>query len=201
MIDSKLVFDLLPVLAVLPKLLQVEKLILDLKLTSWRLRGLPPLWPKSLKVIEMFCRNWTIPFAIPGLHHIVHLCRRTSPFPYNTTSPWKGSCNDSGSGQENAEEWGYKMEVMSTLKWMANSIIMCSMREKNEGTKMSTWEIRVKYGGKDKVEWAEEKVVEMLEAAGLGGVGDDEIVSEGGMRIDRFKIVVDDEASDRIDLM
>lgn len=77
---TPLAFDPLPIMASLLKLLNVKRLALDVRHLSWRMRGLATLWDE-LEVIEMYCSNWTIPFAIPGIHHIIHI----RPFLHSST--------------------------------------------------------------------------------------------------------------------
>lgn len=64
----------------LPRLLLCERLIIDTRVYSWRISTIPPLWPQSLRVVELQCRNWTCPFIAPGIHHVIHLSQLASPF-------------------------------------------------------------------------------------------------------------------------
>jgi hypothetical protein len=212
--DTALVFNPLPVLGSTSKLLAAERLVFDLHMISWRLGDLPSLWPISLKVIELKCRQWTLPFRTPGVHHIIHLCRR-SPFKYKQNLTWdRKKYGDGVDGPDpDSEEYGSgnKTPILTMCRWMVNSIQSASVQEdqieadanaaaKVAGDEMelkekkrSTWEIRVGHGGRKEVEWAERKVGEMLIMAGLG---DERIVEDkksGEIRVKCFKIVVDVE--------
>jgi hypothetical protein len=208
--DTALVFNPLPGLGSTSKLLAAERLVLDLHMISWRLGDLPSLWPISLKVIELKCRQWTLPFRTPGVHHIIHLCRR-SPFKYKQNSTWDQKKYGDGVDEPDPDSEGYgsgnKTPILTMCRWMVNSIQSASAQEDQieadakaagEGTevtkrKRSTWEIRVGHGGRKEVEWAEKKVGEMLIMAGLdqGRVVEDK--ESGEIRVKCFKIVVDFE--------
>ena len=179
-------------MASLPKLLNVKRLVFDVRQLSWRMRGLATLWD-GLEVIEMYCRNWTLPFAIPGIHHIIHSPNRL-PFRYNSTSPYDqrtfgdGSTtpNPDDSGDKNEWRYGEKKELLTMVRWMANSIQSCAIQEKVTGKGISTWEVRVKNGGEKEIEWAEKKVGDMLIMVGLG---DGRVVDDV---VECFKIVVEE---------
>ena len=51
-LHAPLAFDPLPIMASLPKLLNVKRLVFDVRHLSWRMRGLTTLWP-GLEVLEM----------------------------------------------------------------------------------------------------------------------------------------------------
>jgi hypothetical protein len=187
--DTSLSFDPLPIMASLPKLLNVKRLVFDVRHLSWRMRGLATLWDE-LEVIEMYCRNWTLPFAIPGIHHIIHIQNR-SPVCYNSTSPYDQRAYGDGSttpDPDDKTEWRYgeKKELLTMVRWMINSIQSCAIQEKVTGKGISTWEVRVKNGGKREIEWAEKRVGSMLVMAGLGNGRVVEDVVES------FKIVVEE---------
>ena len=185
---TPLAFDPLPVLASLSKLLNVKRLVLDIRHLSWRMRGIATLWDE-LEVIEMYCSNWTIPFAIPGIHHIIHI-RHLSPCIYNPTCPYaqrKLGDRSTNPDPDDKTEWRYgeKKEILMTVRWMANSIQACAIQEKVLGKRKSTWEIRVKNGGEREIEWAEKRVGDMLTMAGLG---DGKVIDDV---VGCFKIVVE----------
>jgi hypothetical protein len=188
-VDTSLAFDPLPIMASLPKLLNVKRLVFDVRHLSWRMRGLATLWDE-LEVIEMYCRNWTLPFTIPGIHHIIHISNR-SPFIYNPTSPYVQREFGDGLSKpdpDDKSEWRYgeKKELLTMVRWMVNSIESCAIREKVMGKGITTWEVRVKNGGEKEIEWAEKRVGDMLTIAGLG---------EGrviGDKVECFKIVVEE---------
>jgi hypothetical protein len=118
--NSTITFDPIPMLASLPKLLEVEILILDLRMLSWRLNGLPPLWPKSLRQIEMYCRNWTIPFVVPGIHHIIHMADTACPF---RAEP-DGADDDRNPDDES--ENSYRPLLNAAFRWIAMRIEACA---------------------------------------------------------------------------
>ena len=187
--DTSLSFDPLPIMASLPKLLNAKRLVFDVRHLSWRMRGLATLWDE-LEVIEMYCRNWTLPFAIPGIHHIIHIQNR-SPFCYNSTSPYDQRAYGDGSttpDPDDKTEWRYdgKKELLTMVRWMVHSIQSCAIQEKVMGKGISTWEVRVKNGGKREIEWAEKRVGSMLVMAGLG---DGRVVEDV---VECFKIVVEE---------
>lgn len=62
--------------------------------------------------------------------------------------------------------------------------------------KRSTWEIRVGHGGRKEIDWAEKKVAEMLIMAGLGEERVVEDKESGEIRVNCFKIVVEEEDGD-----
>jgi hypothetical protein len=188
--DTSLSFDPLPIMASLPKLLNAKRLVFDVRHLSWRMRGLATLWDE-LEVIEMYCRNWTLPFAIPGIHHIIHIQNR-SPFKYKPTCPYAQLKYGDGSTKPipNENEWEEygdqsKAELLTMVRWMVNSIKSCAIQEKVMGKGISTWEVRVKNGGKREIEWAEKRVGSMLVMAGLG---DGRVVEDV---VECFKIVVE----------
>jgi hypothetical protein len=188
-VDTSLAFDPLPIMASLPKLLNVKRLVFDVRHLSWRMRGLATLWDE-LEVIEMYCRNWTLPFTIPGIHHIIHISNR-SPFIYNPTSPHVQREFGDGSSKpdpDDKSEWRYgeKKELLTMVRWMVNSIESCAIREKVMGRGITTWEVRVKNGGEKEIEWAEKRVGDMLTMAGLG---EGRVV---GDKVECFKIVVEE---------
>jgi hypothetical protein len=211
--DTALVFNPLPVLGSSSKLLAAERLVLDLHMISWRLGDLPSLWPTSLKVIELKCRQWSLPFRTPGVHHIIHLCRR-SPFKYKQNSAWdRKKYGDGGDGPDpDSDEYGSgnRTPILTMCRWMVNSIQSASIQEdqieadakaaaKAAGNEMkvekkrSTWEIRVGHGGRNEVEWAEKKVGEMLIMAGLGEGRVVEDKESGDVKVNCLKFVVDFE--------
>jgi hypothetical protein len=189
-IDTSLSFDPLPIMASLPKLLDVKRLVFDVRHLSWRMRGLATLWDK-LEVIEMYCRNWILPFAIPGIHHIIHIQNHSS-FKYNSTCPYDqrkyGDGSTSPIPDEEWEEYGdqSKAELLTMVRWMVKFIQSCAIQENVTGKGVSTWEVRVKNGGKKEIEWAEKRVGDMLVMAGLG---DGRVVDDV---VECFKIVVEE---------
>lgn len=208
---TALVFNPLPLLGSLSKLLAVERLVFDLHMISWRLGDLPSLWPTSLKVIELKCRQWTLPFRIPGLHHIIHLCRR-SPFRYKQDSAWDrkkfGEGVEGPDPESEVYDCGSRTSILTMCRWMVNTIQSTSIQEDQieaqakaagqgvTGGKRSTWEIRVGHGGRKEIDWAEKKVGEMLIMAGLGEGRVVEDKESGEIEVNCFKIVVEEEDSD-----
>jgi hypothetical protein len=189
--DTSLSFDPLPIMASLPKLLNVKRLVFDVRHLSWRMRGLATLWDE-LEVIEMYCRNWTLPFAIPGIHHIIHIQNR-SPIKYKPTCPYDQLKYGDGTTEpipdkNDWEEYGdqSKAELLTMVRWMVHSIQSCAIQEKVTGKGISTWEVRVKNGGKREIEWTEKRVGNMLVMAGLG---DGRVVEDV---VECFKIVVEE---------
>jgi hypothetical protein len=189
--DTSLSFDPLPIMASLPKLLNVKRLVFDVRHLSWPMRGLATLWDE-LEVIEMYCRNWTLPFAIPGIHHIIHIQNR-SPFKYKPTCPYHQRRYGDGTTEPipdkgDWEEYGdqSKAELLTMVRWMVHSIQSCAIQEKVTGKAISTWEVRVKNGGKREIEWAEKRVGSMLVMAGLG---DGRVVEDV---VECFRIVVEE---------
>jgi hypothetical protein len=136
----------------------------------------------------MYTRNWTIPFTVPGIHHIIHLID-LSPFSYNSTCPSDQQEYGDGSSKPDPEDgMAQRTRVVAILSWMRSSIESCAIHEQVQGKGMSTWEVRVKNGGKKEIEWAEKRVGEMLEMSGL----DQENEGEGeGDKVGRVKIVVE----------
>lgn len=136
----------------------------------------------------MYTRNWTLPFTIPGIHHIIHI-QNHSPFIYNSISPWDLKKYGDGKLKPNPDE-GYsdtsKSALMTMVRWMVNSIEACAIQEEIQGKGMSTWEVRVKNGGEREIEWAVKRVGDMLEMAGLG---EGRVIGGG---VGCFKIVVDE---------
>lgn len=202
---TALVFNPLPLLGSLSKLLAVERLVFDLHMISWRLGDLPSLWPTSLRVIELKCRQWTLPFRIPGLHHIIHLCRR-SPFLYKQDSAWdRKKFGDGAEGPDPESEVYDRTSILTMCRWMVNTIQSTSIQEdqieaeaRAAGNAMvvkkrSTWEIRVGHGGRKEIDWAEKKVGKMLVMAGLGEGRVVEGEESGEIRVNCFKIVVEED--------
>ena len=143
----------------------------------------------------MYCRNWTLPFTIPGIHHIIHIANH-SPFLSDPKSPSdQRKCGDGSSSSKPdpaSQDSGLvhygdnnKAKLLTMVRWMLNSIQACAIQEEVLGSKTSTWEVRVENGGKKEIEWAEKSVGDMLVMAGLG---EGRVVDD---RVECFKIVVE----------
>jgi hypothetical protein len=143
----------------------------------------------------MYCKNWTLPFIVPGIHHIIHLDDTSSPFlrdPRPATSVNEDEDDEYDPDPDDDIYRPHRPLLTAAFRWIALRIESCALLEETQGTatgEMTTWEVRVYRGGKKEVKWAERRVGEMLLEAGVGRervqVGDD-----GEVVVKCFRIVV-----------
>lgn len=169
-----------PAYSALPLLLRAKRLVNHTRVYSWRLASIPPIWPRSLEVIELYCHSWSVPFLVPGVHHVIHLDQLASPFRLVDPDPDPDpGPSGLGEGKEGAagdidpalpRNEAYKSVLEVTIQWLVFAIRGVHHKELDEGMSAgkTTWELRLKRGGMKEVAWAENRVGEMLLDGGLG---------------------------------
>lgn len=100
---------------------------------------------------------------------------------------------------------GTRTSILTMCRWMVNTIQSTSIQEDQIEAearaagdamvvkKRSTWEIRVGHGGRKEIDWAVKRVGEMLVMAGLGEGRVVEDKESGEIRVNCFKIVVEED--------
>lgn len=181
----------------LPKLLHCDRLIIDTRVYSWRISCIPPLW-HGLEVIELQCRNWTCPFIAPGIHHVIHLSQLGSPFRHPPT-PHPHPSFESEHGDEDEDDdvdpddpknEAYRHLLETTFRWLSHCVESCAKAELAQNKGLTTWEMRIKVGGRKEIRWSEKRIASMLLDSGLGE-GRVEVDDNGEMRLTCLKFVLD----------